>query len=195
MKPKQAARLGLGILLALFFLWLIARQIDPAALAQAFAGTRGGWVAAGLALFCVGYACRIARWRVMLARDNPALRWIDCAGPLLASFAANNVLPFRAGDVLRAFAFNARLGTSAGTVLATLFVERLLDLLMVLVLLGAALAVFGLDASRFAGLGSAALIAVALAILVVLLFPRLFAPPARLAGRLAGRVSPALCAR
>ncbi|TJZ77366.1 lysylphosphatidylglycerol synthase transmembrane domain-containing protein [Chitiniphilus eburneus] len=192
MKPKQAARLGLGILLAVFFLWLIARQIDPAALVQAFAGTRGGWVALALAMFCVGYACRIARWRAMLARDNPALRWSNCAGPLLASFAANNVLPFRAGDVLRAFAFNARLGTSAGTVLATLFVERLLDLLMVLVMLGAALAAFGLEASRFAGLGSAALITVALAILVLLLFPQLFAPLARLAGKLAGRVSPTL---
>jgi len=65
----------------------------------------------------------------------------------MASFAANNVLPFRAGDVLRSFAFNRKLGTTSGVVIATLFVERLLDLLILLILLGAALAFFNLDSN------------------------------------------------
>lgn len=187
---KRYLKPAIGLVLACAFVWLIARQIDPAELGRAFAGTDAGWVAAALVAFCGGYACRIARWRAMLARDNPQLAWSDCAGPLLASFAANNVLPFRAGDVLRAFAFNSRLGTTSGTVLATLFVERLLDLLMVLVLFGAALAAFGLDASALAGVGSAMLIVLGLAILGVLLFPQSFAPLARWGGRLAARVSP-----
>jgi len=187
MTARQGARFGLGLALAVFCVGLIARQVDPGELSRALRSTRPNWVAAALCAFCAGYACRIARWRVMLARDNPALRWSDCAFPLLAGFAANNVLPFRAGDLLRAFGFNARLGATGGTVLATLFVERLLDLLVLLAFLGAALAAFGLEASRLAGVGSATLIALALAILVALLFPRLFTRPARAAGRLVGR--------
>ena len=128
----------------------------------------------------------------MLKRDNFSLNWSHCAGPLLGSFAANNVLPFRAGDVLRAFAFNGRLGVSSGVVVATLFVERLLDLLMVLVLLGVALAIFGLDVSGFAGVGSATLIFIAIGILLLLLFPQLFAHVAIASGKLVALIAPQL---
>ncbi|MHB1187318.1 lysylphosphatidylglycerol synthase transmembrane domain-containing protein [Thiobacillus sp.] len=192
MTGKQIRQLAIGVLLAILFIWLIARQINLDDLKQAFVGTTAAWPIAGLFAFGVGYACRIERWRLMLNRDNPRLKWHHCAGPFLSSFAANNVLPFRAGDVLRAFAFNGRLEVSSGIVFATLFVERLLDLLMVLVLLGGALAFFGLDASGFAGVGSATLIAIAIGILLLLLYPALFAPLAIAAGRLIVRMAPEL---
>jgi uncharacterized protein (TIRG00374 family) len=190
MTVKKILRLILGLVLAIVFIWLILRQINLEELKRAFVGTASSWVMAGLVAFCVGYACRIERWRLMLNRDNPSLKWHHCAGPLLGSFAANNVLPFRAGDVLRAFAFNSRLGVSSGVVMATLFVERLLDLLMVLVLLGVALATFSLDVSNFAGIGSAALIGIAIGILFLLLFPQVFAPVAIALGKFIARLAP-----
>lgn len=192
MTSRKTLRLLLGVLLAAFFARLILRQIDVAQVKQAFSGAAPGWIAAATAAFAIGYAARIQRWAVMLRVDNPALRWKHCAGPLLGSFATNNLLPFRAGDVLRAFAFNGRLGTGSGTVVATLFVERLLDMLMMLVLLGTTLALFGMDTSRFAGVGGLALLAGGAAILVVLLFPQAFAPLALGAGRVAARVTPGI---
>ena len=190
MTAKKSLRLLLGTGLAALFLWLILHQISFGEIRRAFGGANVIWVIAALAAFAVGYSCRIERWRSMLERDSPGLTWQRCAGPLLASFAANNVLPFRAGDALRAFAFNRKLGTTSGVVVATLFVERLLDLLMVLVLLGMAVAGFGLDAKHIAGIGSATLIVAALAILFVLLFPRFFAPLVLAMGRLVVRVAP-----
>lgn len=65
----------------------------------------------------------------------------------LISFAANNALPFKAGDALRVFTFNGRLEVSAGVVIATLLAERLLDGLVILVLFGALLLFLNLDAS------------------------------------------------
>ena len=189
---KKIFRLSLSIVLAILFLWLIAHQVNPDELKKAFVGTNTSWIIIALTAFFLGYVCRINRWCLMLQCDNAHLRWRHCAGPLLASFAANNVLPFRAGDVLRAFAFNRRLGVSSGIVMATLFVERLLDLLMVLLLLGVALAVFGLDVSNFAGVGSAALVAIAIGILLLLLFPQLFAPLAIASGKLVARLAPKL---
>jgi uncharacterized protein (TIRG00374 family) len=190
MTRKNSLRLLAGAGCAVFFAWLILRQIDAGQIREAFRGADRTWIGAALAAFCTGYAARIQRWRLMLRIDNPVLRWRDCAGPLLGSFAANNVLPLRAGDVLRAFAFNARLGAGSGTVVATLFVERLLDLLMVLVLLGTTLALFGMETSRFAGVGSLVLVALACAILAVLLLPRAFAPLALGAGRAVARIAP-----
>jgi uncharacterized protein (TIRG00374 family) len=192
MTARHSLRFLLGVGCAAFFAWLIARQIDAGQLRRAFSGAVPHWIAAALLAFCVGYAARIQRWRVMLGVDNPALGWRDCAGPLLGSFAANNVLPLRSGDLLRAFAFNARLGTGSGTVVATLFVERLLDMLMVLVLLGTTLALFGMEASRFAGVGSLVLVAGAAAILLILLLPQAFSPLALGAGRAVARVVPGL---
>lgn len=176
MKVSQIARITLGLAFATFFIWLIASQIDSTALAGVLARTNLNWIFAALLAFCAGYACRIARWHKMLLQDSPNLSFKSCAGPLLASFAINNVLPFRSGDVMRAFAFNRQLGTSSGIVLASLFVERLLDLLMVLLMLATALAVFHLDFDRFAGVGSVALLSLTLCIILILLFPRLFTP-------------------
>lgn len=158
MTVKKILRLVLGLSFAAFFLWLILRQISIEEIKQAFEGASLSWVMAALVAFAVGYSCRIERWRLMLQRDNPKLNWSNCAGPLMASVAANNILPFRAGDVVRAFGFNRRLGISPGIAITTLFVERLLDMLMLLILLGVALAFFGMDSSRFVGVGSAVLI-------------------------------------
>lgn len=126
----------------------------------------------------------------MLSRDAPGLRWIDCAGPLMASFATNNVLPFRAGDLLRAFGFNRDLRAGPGTVLATVFVERLLDLLTLLGALGLVLGVFGLDAHRLAGIGGGVLLTLSAAMSVLLFFPEACAALARSVARLAARVLP-----
>lgn len=192
MTRKQFIRLSLGLAMAIIFVWLISRQLGPGELLKAFSGTTVSWVLAGFIAFAIDYACRIERWRLMLIQDNPSLSWQLCAGPFMSSFAANNVLPFRAGDVLRAFAFNGRLGVSSGIVVATLLVERLLDLLMVLVLFGSSLFLFGKSASAFAGVGGASLFFVAVGITVLLFFPTIFAPLALNAGKMAERIAPAV---
>jgi len=192
MTAKKILRLVLGTFLAALFLWLILRQISIGEIKRAFDGASLIWVLAALGAFAVGYSCRIERWRLMLERDNPSLKWRSCSGPLLASFAANNVLPFRAGDILRSFAFNRKLGTTSGVVITTLFVERLLDLLVVLVLLGTALALFGMDTNRIVGIGGKVLMAGAIAILGALFSPRFFKPFALAMGRLVARVAPQL---
>ncbi|MHB8809407.1 MAG: lysylphosphatidylglycerol synthase transmembrane domain-containing protein [Desulfobulbaceae bacterium] len=189
---KRMLRLVTGIALAALFLWLTLRQISLAEIKRAFLGASFMWVAAALAAFAAGYSCRIKRWHLMLQADNSRLQWRSCAGPFLASFAANNVLPFRAGDVLRSFAFNQQLGTTSGVMIATLFVERLLDLLTVLIFLGAALAFFGVESVRFARVGSAVLILGGMVLLIILLFPHLFKPVSLVFGRMVERIAPTL---
>ncbi|KPC49381.1 lysylphosphatidylglycerol synthase transmembrane domain-containing protein [Amantichitinum ursilacus] len=195
-KPRKSKlRPLIGAVIALAFVWLIGRNVNPGELLQAFATANPMDVLAALVLFGIGYALRIARWQTMLKPARPEISWWRCAGPFMASFAANNVLPLRAGDVLRAFGFNQRLGVSPGGVLATLFVERLLDLLLLLVMLGVALALFGLEAASFAGVGAGFLLGVALAILILLVFPQAFAPLARAVVAMIGRFAPRIAAR
>jgi uncharacterized membrane protein YbhN (UPF0104 family) len=92
-----------------------------------------------VASLAIGYAARITRWWLMLRASAPTLGWTSAGAPFLISIAANNVLPLRAGDVLRMFAFrgDSRLGPSR--VAGTLIVERLLDLLSLLIIFVAVL--------------------------------------------------------
>lgn len=173
---KKYLKLGIGIAIAAFFVWLILKNIDLNELAASFRQAKLAYIGAAVVVFFVGYACRIQRWRLMLTQENTSLRWSQCAGPFFASVAANNVLPFRAGDLLRGFGFNKQLGVSASTTITTLFVERLLDLLMVVSFLGIALAYFGMDSSKLVGFGGSALLLAGLGLLFLLVFPSIFKP-------------------
>jgi uncharacterized protein (TIRG00374 family) len=192
---RSWVRLSVGLLITAFFVWLVARQVDGGQLLAALAGADLRWVTLALLGLMLGFACRISRWHLMLQQDNPQLRWRQCSGPLLASFAINNLLPLRAGDVVRAVGFSRRLGSGPGAVTATLFVERLLDLMMLLCALGLALAVFKLSAGQLSRIGGAGLLLLSGLILVLLLVPRIsmFSMAALLWG--AGRLAPGLVAR
>lgn len=192
---KRYLRPTVGLVLAALFVWLMVRHVDVVDVGRQLRGVSLCWLLAALASLLVGYTLRIERWRRMLAVDAPSLSWRACAGPFLASFTLNNVLPLRVGDVLRTFAFKQQLGCGPTLVLATLLVERLLDLLMVLVLLGIALLAFGLDASALANVGGVALVLAALSIFLLLLFPQGFAPLARAVVTLLGRVAPGLASK
>jgi len=187
---RRWAQAGLGLALTGLFLWLTLRQIRPEEIAAVLRQARAPWLVAALIAFLAGYACRVARWRVMLTAHNPRLSWRDCAGPLFASVAANNLLPFRLGDIVRSFGFCKQLGISQGVAVTTLFVERVLDLLMVLLFLAMALAAF-----REGGLirlgGLIPLFSVA-ALAGLLLFPAVFERIALLATNALRRFLPGL---
>jgi uncharacterized protein (TIRG00374 family) len=136
LRPKlgvsDVLRVGLGLAISGFFVWLLVEKLN---LPQVFALLRAAsapWILAGIGLLSVDYLLRAIRWRLMIRQDSPqvSLSSVFCA--LLSGFAANNVLPLRAGDVMRAFWFNRRLQSSSGFLLGTLILERALDLLTLL---------------------------------------------------------------
>lgn len=191
----RAIQLAISLAVAGFFFWLVARNINGAELSAALAAAKPGWIAMGVGFFLLGYSCRIARWRQMLLRDNPGLAWAPIGVAFYGSIAANNILPFRAGDALRVFGFSKYLGVPVSTLLATLFVERLLDLFCLLIAFGLALLLLPLAggaAGTLVGVGGSGLIAIGTGVAVVLLFPQLFEPLARFALGLLGKVSPGI---
>lgn len=187
---KRLARGSVGLAFAVVFCWLLFRQVSISDLRSTAGEASIPLLLAAVGAFLLGYACRIQRWRILLNIENPGLAWSGCAGPLMASVAANNVLPLRAGDIMRAVGFNRRLRVSVATSLTSLFIERLLDMLMVVSCLGLALAYFHTDASRLIGIAGSLLSAGAVLIVLLLLFPSAFLPAltrlARLVGKLAG---------
>lgn len=183
---------ALGAAVAGLFLWLTLRHIDPAALRQSAQGIRPLWLLAAFGILSLGYACRILRWRNMLRPHNPSLGFGRCAVAFTGSIAANNLLPFRAGDLLRAFGFSTWLSVPPGPVLASVLVERLLDLVALILALALALWAFSLDGTAMGGMrfGGLVLGLVGGAALAILLVPALLTPALRMVTAMAGLFGP-----
>lgn len=171
---KRIIKSLVGLCIAAIFLWLILRNVNVDEVRTSFYQVDFIMLFLSLLVFLLGYACRIQRWRIMLLNDNSLISWRQCAGPLMSSVAANNVLPFRVGDVIRAFGFTERLNITVTTSLTTIVVERLLDMLMLLFALSMALLYFKVDSSTLLGVGGTGLLISAIIILMLLLFPSIF---------------------
>ncbi len=130
--PKQNSRNLLktlpGIFISLFFLWYTFRNI-------AFAEVRSirivapAWIAGVLAFTFIGYTLRCFRWAQMMR--STGARFGVCARVLMTSLAANNILPFRIGDIMRIFTYAPDLGAAPSVILSTVVLEKLLDVFVV----------------------------------------------------------------
>jgi len=191
---KQSAQLSLGLLISIFFVWLTLRSIPVSDVLTALGAVEPAWMLLALSFFGLGYACRIERWRRMLATHNPEIAWSRSAVPFMTSIAANNLLPFRAGDALRAIAFSGWLGVPVARVLATLLAERLMDLLSLLLGLSVALVLVKGSVGLEALLGWSAWLfgAAAVVVAAVLLFPRTVEPPVSLLLRALSGAAPGM---
>jgi uncharacterized protein (TIRG00374 family) len=89
-----------------------------------------------LAITCFGisYALRVKRWQAMLTPAT-AVRYGDAWSATTIGYFANNLLPAHLGEVVRAFIFGKKTGTSRSLLLATIFMEKLLDFVMLVVLM------------------------------------------------------------
>ncbi len=132
-----------GLAIAIACIAFVATRIDVASLTQALLHFDVAWLAPGLACLALGYATRIARWAMMLRAAGADVSMAACAAPFLGSIALNNVLPFRAGDVVRALVFPAQLGVERTTSTASLLLERLMDLAALVLCLGIGMATLG----------------------------------------------------
>ena len=87
------------------------------------------------------YLVRAERWQYLLEPLGHTRFWVAFRTTVIG-FAASFVLPARAGEVLRPYLLARRERLSATAAFATVIVERMLDLVAVLILLGAFFVVF-----------------------------------------------------
>ena len=187
---RKALRLVAGFALSGVFLWLILRNVPMGVIVDSLRDIRPGWMTLAVVCFVAGYLCRIWRWRLMLVSENPTISLGRCSVAFMTSIAANNLLPFRAGDVLRGFVFPSWLGTRTASVLASLVAERLMDLFMLLLFLGAALFWFRTDTAAVECVmesGGVLLLLGAVVVGLLLVKPQAFEAPLQLVISMLGR--------
>jgi uncharacterized protein (TIRG00374 family) len=135
---RRSIKLLAGLLVTAVCSWLVLRQVDVDRIWNLLLSADSSWIILGLSFLGIGYAFRIIRWWLMLRSIAPGLQITSCAGPFLSSIALNNLLPFRAGDIMRVLGFCRQLTLPASSVLGSLVLERLLDLAAILIMFFAA---------------------------------------------------------
>lgn len=130
-------------LLAFFFrkadpakVWAETRRADPLLLVYAV-------ILTGLT-----YAARAWRWQMLLAPIGPT-RFTVAFETTVIGFAANALIPGRVGEVLRPYLLARRESLNATSAFATIILERVLDLVTVLLLF--AVFVFGVGPGVISG--------------------------------------------
>ena len=145
--PTRVAQVVLALGVSAALLWWALRN---ARLDEAVAYVRAvrllpllGAVLVATSLFPI----RLVRWHLLLRRaDGGPLPWVALWHAVSMGFAANNLLPLRAGELVRTVAASRLTDTRLSASLSSVAVERVFDALTVVGLLAAALFLPGLPA-------------------------------------------------
>ncbi len=166
---SRSLKLGAGIAVSALCVWLSMRDVRPGEVWAALRQSNGLLFMAAAALTIVGFWIRALRWRSLLATPQP-LGMPSLFGATMIGFMANNLLPFRLGEFVRAWALARRERMSKTTVFATVVVERVVDMLTLVAILGVSMLIHpmtsGSRAEELTRAGATALIVTCIALTV-----------------------------
>ncbi len=123
----------LSILFAAFFLWLTFRGVNFRKLKEVIDDVNLLYLSLAIVVFIIGVFTRAIRWRYFLITQ----KWIDAptlfAGVSIA-YAFNNILPFRLGELIRAYVVSKKKNIKFVTSFTTVAYEKIFDGIGVLTL-------------------------------------------------------------
>ncbi len=119
-------QLWLGLAISVTFLTLAARNLHWPEVAQALRQADYPWLIPGVGVYLIGVLVRSWRWHYLLRpiKDVPSTKLF----PVMAiGYFGNNVLPIRAGELLRIYLLKLFFAIPMSSGLATILVERAFD--------------------------------------------------------------------
>ena len=139
---RSSLRTLVVLVLAVGLLALFLYNVDLRRVGSEIANAQPAWLALSVATMLVNLALRAYRWQYLLDPLGK-VRFGSAFRATAVGFAASTVLPARAGELIRPYFLARYERMSATGAFATIILERLLDLVAVVVLLAAYVFVFG----------------------------------------------------
>lgn len=178
-------------ILVFALLWLFLRGTNLQDVAAQVRRADPGLLMIALVFVALTYLARAIRWRYLLMPVGPT-RFRTAFRTTIIGFAALSVLPARVGDLLRPYMLARQEGLSPPATFATVVMERVFDLMAVVLLLGIHLWLFAEPAPALAPLKASAAVAAAITAALLVLMWVLATHPERIGAlvMLAGRILP-----
>src|SRR5258708_15551035 len=138
--------LGVGVLVSIVFLYIGLQGLSLSDVWNQISHANYWWLIPGVAVYFLAVWGRTWRWHFLL-RPLKAIPLSKLFPIVVIGYMGNNVYPFRAGEVIRAYVLKRNEGVKITASLATIVVERIFDGLVMLIFVFVALpfANFGAD--------------------------------------------------
>jgi len=124
---------AISILISAGCLYLALRNISLAEMGDSLSEASYGWLVPSVALTLAAGWARSFRWRLLFS-NHSTLALSHCYAATSVGLMFNNLLPSRAGEIMRVLALRRLTGRSAFEVGTTIVVERILDVFVLAVL-------------------------------------------------------------
>ena len=131
----------IGLIISAGFLYLAFRQLDFQQMKQAFSLANYWLLIPSLAILLFSHWLRSVRWQYLLmpVRKIPVSNLFSA---LLVGYAANTILPAHLGEVLRAYIIGRKQKVSVSSAMATIVVERIIDVLTIVLIMAVTLVIY-----------------------------------------------------
>ena len=126
-------RVGVGAAISFVLLVSLLWTVDLAEVWRQLQKTQWGWTLVSAALAPIGLWIRARRWSYLFPPGSKPAALVPA---MMIGYMVNNILPLRAGEIVRVYVVARRWGRGFWTALATLIVERVLDSLVLILVLG-----------------------------------------------------------
>ena len=191
-------RPAVGIALSAWCLWYLFREARVSEVVAAFARARGEMIVFALGALGLAVLAKTWRWRMLLGSPR-SVTFADLLSAVLVGYMVSTVVPLRLGEVARAYLVSERGALALSHSVASIVVEKVLDVATLLVVLGCVALLVPLPGWAAAlAVGGALAIGVAVLGVTVLSLGARFAPhlaqwrPGWLPAGLAARLAPAV---
>jgi hypothetical protein len=171
----------LGLAISALLLWWVLGNVEWSAVRAHIGSASLPLLAAAVAIATATFPLRLLRWRLLLRRDDgDPIRIAPMWHAVAIGFMANNVLPFRMGEIMRTLTVSRLAPVRFTAAFSSIAVERVFDGLTVVAFLAVSLFTAGLPAgtaiggvpiARLAAIAGAMLGAALLAAVAVVAWP------------------------
>jgi uncharacterized protein (TIRG00374 family) len=173
--------LGAGVLIAGALLWWVLHDVNWPDLEAEIRAANPALILLAIAVATATFPLRVIRWRLLLrAEDDSALPFAPLWHAVAIGFMANNILPFRIGELMRTWAASRLTRARFSASLSSVAVERVFDALTVISMLAVGLLLaglpqgvelFGTPVTRLATASGVLVVVALLAAIAVVSFP------------------------
>ncbi len=129
---KYQTIIGLAVSLILYA--IVLREVDVASIGKTLRQANIFWLLIALLCYWVEILIRILRWKRIMSSLDSTIRVSSLSNSFCIGAAANNIFPFRLGDILRAHLVGIQRNISRYSLMGSILLEKLIDVVAVLLL-------------------------------------------------------------
>ena len=133
MNFKKASKYLIGILLAMLFLYFAFKDVDLQLLVNTLSNANYFWILIFFLIQVLSHVIRAWRWKYLLSHIKQNISLRNLFSGVMIGYLVNNFIP-RGGEIARPYALGKLENISISSSLATVIVERVLDVLTLLLL-------------------------------------------------------------